>query len=95
MGKADAQSTHRSNKTICLPFSQQDYNANVNDPVNFRKCIDDRIKLFPELFPSEITNGYRVLSASVCWAKNFLKRSVRGRVAGFAASTLPCRIEAR
>jgi hypothetical protein len=37
----------------------------------------------------------RVLSASVCWAKNFLKRSVRGRVAGFAASTLPCRIEAR
>jgi len=36
-----------------------------------------------------------VLSASVRWAKNFLKRAVRGRVAGFAASTLPLRIEAR
>jgi len=38
---------------------------------------------------------FRVLSASVRWAKNFLKRAVRGRVAGFAASTLPSRIEAR
>jgi hypothetical protein len=36
-----------------------------------------------------------VLSASVRWAKNFLKRAVRGRVAGFAASTLPSGIEAR
>jgi len=40
-----------------------------------------------------LVNG--VLSASVRWAKNFLKRVVRGRVAGFAASTLPSRIEAR
>jgi DNA replication protein DnaC len=38
---------------------------------------------------------FRVLSASVRWAKNFLKRAVRGRVPGFLASTLPCRIEAR
>ena len=60
MGKADPHSAHRSNRTICLPFSQQDYNANVNDQANFRKCIDDRIKLFPELFPPEITNGYQM-----------------------------------
>ena len=60
MGKADLKSAHRSNRSICLPFSQQDYNANVNDPINFRKCIDDRIKLFPELFPPEITNGYQM-----------------------------------
>ena len=60
MGKADLQSAHRSNITICLPFSQQDYDANVNDPANFRKCIDDRIKLFPELFTPEITSGYQM-----------------------------------
>ena len=60
MGKADVKSAYRHNKTICLPFSQQDYNANVDDPANFRKCIDDRIKLFPELFPPEITNGYQM-----------------------------------
>jgi hypothetical protein len=43
----------------------------------------------------EVPLNYCVLSASVRWAKNFLKRAVRGRVAGFAASTLPSRIEAR
>jgi hypothetical protein len=60
MGNADTEPAHRSNKNICLPFSQQDYNANVNNPFNFRKCIDDRIKLFPELFPPEINNGYQM-----------------------------------
>jgi hypothetical protein len=58
MGKADEESAHRNNRTICLPFSQEDYNANVTDPDNFRKCIDERIELFPELFPPEIAQGY-------------------------------------
>jgi len=60
MGKADKESAHRHNRTICLPFSQEDYNANATDPDNFRKCIDERIELFPELFPPEITKGYRM-----------------------------------
>ena len=77
MGKADAQSTHRSNKTICLPFSQQDYNANVNDPVNFRKCIDDRIKLFPELFPSEITNGYQMKDIYISKKQSIMIRRIQ------------------
>ena len=62
MGKADTKSAHRNNKTICLPFSQEDYNANVDDPINFRKCIDDRIELFPDFFPPEIAKGYRDLA---------------------------------
>jgi len=60
MGKADAQSAHRSNRTICLPFSQEVYDANINNPSDFRVCINERIKLFPELFPPEITKGYRM-----------------------------------
>ncbi len=60
MGKADTKSAHRDNKTICLPFSQQVYNANINIASDFRKCIDERIELFPELFPPEITKGYRM-----------------------------------
>lgn len=77
MGKADVQSTHRSNKTICLPFSQQDYNANVNDPINFRKCIDDRIKLFPELFPSEITNGYQMKDIYLSKKRSIMIRRIQ------------------
>ena len=60
MGKADTESATKNNRTICLPFSQEVYNANINDPIDFRKCIDERIKLFPELFPPEVTKGYRM-----------------------------------
>jgi hypothetical protein len=40
MGNADTRSATRINRTIYLPFFQQNYNANVDDPVEFRKCID-------------------------------------------------------
>ena len=55
MGKADTQSATRNNRNICLPFSQEVYNDNINNPLDFRKCIDERIELFPELLPAEIT----------------------------------------
>ena len=58
MGKADNKSALHNNRTICLPFSQEDYIPNVDDPLDFRKCVDDRIELFPELFPPEIAKGY-------------------------------------
>ena len=60
MGITDVESATRNNRSICLPFSQDVYNANINDPVGFRKCIDEQIELFPELFPSEITTGYQM-----------------------------------
>lgn len=58
MGKADNKPALQNNRTICLPFSQEDYIPNVDDPLDFRKCVDDRIELFPELFPPEIAKGY-------------------------------------
>lgn len=58
MGKADSESAHRCNRTICLPFSQEEYNANINNPLDFRVCLDERIRLFPELFPPGISKGY-------------------------------------
>ena len=58
MEKADKISTLQKNRTICLPFLQEDYEKNINAPADFRKCIDDRIESFPELFPDKIVNGY-------------------------------------
>jgi len=58
MGKADTKSAHRNNRTICLPFSQEEYNVTINDASDFRICIDKQIELFPELFPAQITKGY-------------------------------------
>jgi hypothetical protein len=34
---AEKESAVRNNKTICLPFSQEFYIANIIDPIDFRK----------------------------------------------------------
>jgi hypothetical protein len=60
MEKADHKPAHRINRTICLPFSQEEYSANVHEAIKFRNCIDNRIKRFPEVFPPEIKDGYRM-----------------------------------
>lgn len=54
------KSTDRQNRTICLPFSKEDYLANIIDATDFRKCIDERIEWFPEIFPTEIRKGYEM-----------------------------------
>jgi hypothetical protein len=53
-----SKSVARKSRTICLPFSKEDYFP--NDQMLFRKSIDDRIRLFPELFPPEISEGYQM-----------------------------------
>ena len=68
MGKADTRSTTRTNRSICLPFSQDCYNQNITNPIDFRKCINERIELFPELFPPGISNGY-LMKDSYCSKK--------------------------
>ncbi len=50
----------RKNRVICLPFSQKPYNDNINVAVTFRGLVDPIIKKHPELFPSEISNGYQM-----------------------------------
>lgn len=60
MGIADSRSANRKNRIICLPFSQDIYDRNIQKPDDFRICIAERIELFPELFPPEIINGYQM-----------------------------------
>lgn len=48
----------RKNRAICVPFSQKEYNDNVNDPAKFRTLLNPRIEQYPELFPSNIREGY-------------------------------------
>ena len=46
--------------TICVPFNQKEYMEIVDQARKFRLYIDCMIENFPELFPSEISNGYRM-----------------------------------
>ena len=50
----------RQNRTICLPFSQEKYLDIVNNAEAFRTTLDEFITQYPELFPLEMTAGYRL-----------------------------------
>jgi len=60
MGNAETNSATRNNRNICLPFFQETYEADIIDPIAFRKYLDEKIALFPELFPPVISNGYQM-----------------------------------
>ena len=61
MGKTETHgSATRKNRTICLPFLQELYGTIIMDTFELRKYIDEQVKNLPELFPTEITNGYRM-----------------------------------
>lgn len=88
MGKADvATSTTRLNRTICLPFSQDGYNQNVQNPVSFRKCIDEYIALYPELFPPEIADGYLMKDSHFSEKQSIMIRRIE--IAGIAFTIRP------
>ncbi len=50
----------RGPKTIRIPCSQQQYERIVDDPILFREFLDRQIGATPELFPPEITRGFRM-----------------------------------
>ena len=76
MGKADTGSTTRNNKTICLPFLQEVYNDNIRNAAGFRKCIDEYIASNNELFPPEITGGYRMKDSYYSKKQSIMIRTV-------------------
>ena len=48
------------NKTICLPFDENEYAQLVSDVQQYRQYLDRMIEAFPELFPPEIAQGYQM-----------------------------------
>ena len=48
-------------KTICLPIDEGvNYDELVSDALKYRLYLDEKIKKYPELFPVEIKDGYRL-----------------------------------
>jgi hypothetical protein len=50
----------KASRRICIPISREEYDAVVNDKQRFRKKLDGFIKMYPELFPPEISQGYQL-----------------------------------
>jgi hypothetical protein len=60
MAELLATRASRGHRTLCLPFAEQTYCRIIGDPVEFRRAIDDRFPLMPELFPAGFAQGYRL-----------------------------------
>ncbi len=60
MDTAFSKSATRHNRVICVFFPPETYNKTIEDPGEFRAYLDEMIKQFPELFPSEIAQKYRM-----------------------------------
>ena len=76
MGNEQKKSATRNNRNICLPFSQENYEPIITEPIAFRKYIDDFIYRFPELFPPGISNGYQMKDIYCSKKQNVLIRRI-------------------
>ena len=75
MPAADQPPPVRGRKTICIPCSQEQYERIVDDPAQFRACLDRQIEATPDLFPPEIRRGYRMKDTySSCKTGHKLRR---------------------
>lgn len=50
----------RLNRTICMHFCQAQYYIIIQNSFQFRVVVDTAIKEYPELFPVEISSGYKM-----------------------------------
>jgi hypothetical protein len=87
MSRAVIRTTKRINRSICLPFEEGDYDQNIQDSTEFRRCIDDQIRLYPELFPPEITKGYSMKDSH--FSKKLKLTTRRISVSGVAYTIRP------
>lgn len=60
MKEQEVQTESRKNRVICAPFETDEYNEVVKNPLAFRSALDEKIGLFPELFPDDIVLGYQL-----------------------------------
>ncbi len=54
------QTASHVNRTICISFCQDNYETVIEDPILFRKHINETLQQHPELFPENIEAGYRL-----------------------------------
>lgn len=66
----------RGSKRVCLPIGQPIYNEMIDNKVAYRELLDDYIARYPELFPADIGQGYK-LHGSMPKSKKMPKVKIR------------------
>jgi len=83
-----SKSTPRKNRTIVAPFDQDQYLESIFIPYKFREALDGFIKLYPEVFPSEIGLGYSM--KDIYHSKKLSIPIRRIEIAGTNYTVRPC-----
>ena len=52
--------TAKGSKRICIPIEPEEYEQVVDDKKAFRQLLDRYIEQYPELFPADIGQGYKL-----------------------------------
>jgi hypothetical protein len=60
MAESLATRASRGHRTICLPIAEETYRRIVDDPVEYRRTLDDAFRQMPELFPAGFARGYQL-----------------------------------
>jgi hypothetical protein len=70
MAELLATRASRGHRTLCLPFAEESYSRIIDDPIEFRRAIDERFQSMPELFPAGFAQGYRLKDDRVSAKRN-------------------------
>ena len=76
MVEAIATQSSRGYCTICLPIAEEAYRQIVNDPVEFRRTIEDCFRRMPELFPRDF-EGFQLMGHRVSAKQGVTIRRLR------------------
>src|SRR3954451_18054648 len=79
MAEGLATRSSRGHRTICLPIAEEAYLQAVNDPVAFRRWIDDCFREAPELFPANFARGYELKDVRTSVKRGFPIRRLLSR----------------
>jgi hypothetical protein len=82
------KSTPSKNRIIVVPFDQDKYAEIISEPGKFRESLDKFIEQNPELFPPEISLGYRM--KDIYYSKKLSIPIRRIEVAKINYSVRPC-----
>jgi len=58
--KKDVSNKIRGCKRVCLPLDQATYDQVIDNKAAYRQLLDEYIARYPELFPAEIGQGYKL-----------------------------------
>ncbi len=50
----------RGSKRICIPIDREEYEQVIDDKKGIRQLLDTYIEQYPEIFPSDIGQGYKL-----------------------------------